>query len=140
MKCLTPGFFDGKKLEVSKINGTIKNLNFIKDTITANVDLSAVERSGFKVKKLQAAYKLTPQKMEFSKLFIKTNNSTLSNYFVMQYKDFNTDMSDYINRVLMKGGLKNSVVYSDDIAYFAPSLAKWNQRFLVSGNFNGIVK
>lgn len=133
------GFFDGKKLEVSKINGTIKNLNFIKDTITANVDLNAVERSGFKLKKIQATYRLTPRKMEFSKLFIKTNNSTISNYFVMQYKDFSTDMSDYINRILMKGSLKNSVVYSDDIAYFAPSLAKWNQRFLVSGNFNGTV-
>ena len=54
------GFFDGKKLMVSKINGTIKNFNFIKDTITANLDISAVERSGFKIKKLQADYKLTP--------------------------------------------------------------------------------
>ncbi len=133
------GFFDGKKLMFSKINGTIKNFNFIKDTITANVDISAAERSGFKVKKLQADYKLTPQKMEFSRLLIKTNRSTLTNYFAMQFKDFSKDITDYIHRVSMKGGLKNSVVYSDDIAYFAPALAKWNQQFTINGNFDGLV-
>ncbi len=130
--------FDGKRIEVSKLNGTIKNLNFIKDTITANVDLSAEERSGFKIKKLQTAYKLTPQKMEFAQLLIKTNKSTLSNYFVMQYKDF-SDMSAYVQKVLMKASIHNSLVYSDDIAYFAPTLVKWNQRFLLNGNFNGTV-
>src|SRR5205814_5673193 len=92
----TAGFFDGKHIGVSKINGTIKNLHFIKDTVSANVNLNAQERSGFRLRKLQADYKLTPQKMEFSKLFIKTNRSTLSNYFVMQYKDFKAEMSDYI--------------------------------------------
>jgi hypothetical protein len=131
--------FDGKHIEASNINGTIKNLNFIKDTITANIDLSTEERSGFKVKKLQAVYKLTPQKMEFSKLFIKTNKSTLGNYFVMQFKDFSY-INDYVNNVVMKASIKNSLVYSDDVAYFAPPLAKWNERFLLNGNFNGSVK
>jgi len=136
----TPGLLDGKKLEVSKINGTVKNFNFIKDTITANIDLNAIERSGFKVKTLYASYKLTPQQMEFSNLFIKTNNSTLTNYFVMQYHDFKTGMRNYVDSVTMKAFIKNSLVYTDDIAYFAPSLAKWNEKFLVSGHFNGKVK
>jgi translocation-and-assembly-module (TAM) inner membrane subunit TamB-like protein len=131
--------FDGKYIEASKINGTIKNLDFIKDTITANIDLSAEERSGFKLKKLQTAYKLTPQKMEFSKLLIKTNRSTLSNYFEMQFKDF-SNTNDFANKVMMKASIKNSLLYSDDVAYFAPTLATWNERFLLSGNFNGFVK
>ncbi|HEY2726285.1 MAG TPA: hypothetical protein VGI61_03870, partial [Parafilimonas sp.] len=131
--------FDGKHIEVSGINGTIKNMNFIKDTITANINLSAEERSGFKVRKLQADYKLTPQKMEFSKLFIKTNKSTLGNFFVMQFKDF-SNINDYVNKVMMKANIKSSLVYSDDVAYFAPALAKWNERFLMNGNFNGTVK
>ncbi len=131
-------FFDGRQIEVSKINGTIKNLNFIKDTITANIDLSAEERSGFKLKKIQALYKLTPQKMEFSKLLLKTAKSTVSNYFLMQYKSFD-DMSNYVQKVAMKANIKNSLVYSDDVAYFAPSLSKWNDRFLMNGYFNGTV-
>ncbi|MBV9961398.1 MAG: translocation/assembly module TamB domain-containing protein [Parafilimonas sp.] len=134
----TKNRFDGKHIEVSKINGTIKNFNFIKDTISANVDLSAEERSGFKLKHIQAAYKLTPKEMEFSKLLIKTNRSTLSNYFVMQYGDF-TDLNDYVQKVTMKAAIHNSLVYSDDIAYFVPPLTKWNERFLLNGNFNGTV-
>ena len=85
-------------------------------------------------------YKLTPQQMEFSNLFIKTNNSTLNNYFVMQYHDFKTGMRNYVDSVTMKAVIKNSLVYTDDIAYFAPSLTKWNEKFLVSGHFNGKVK
>ena len=131
--------FDGKHLEVSKINGTIKNVSFIQDTIKADLDLTAAERSGFKLKNLKAAFKLTPQKMEFSNLLLRTNRSTLTNYFVMQYKDFNKDMNAYMHNVVMKVNLKNSLVYSEDIAYFTPALDKWNERFLMNGNFNGTV-
>jgi hypothetical protein len=63
--------FDGRHIEVSKLNGTIKNFNFIKDTISANVDLSAVERSGFKLRRLQAAYKLTSAKNGVFKVVYK---------------------------------------------------------------------
>jgi hypothetical protein len=135
----SPDKFDGKKLEVSKINGVVKNFNFIKDTITANIDLNAVERSGFKVKRLQASYRFTPQQMEFSNLYIKTNNSTLTNYFAMQYHDFNRSIKNYVDSIVMKAVIKNSVVYTDDIAYFAPPLSKWNQKFLLNGHFTGKV-
>lgn len=133
------GVFDGRKLMVSKINGTINNLNFLRDTITANIDINAAERSGLRVRKLQAQYKLTPQKMEFSKLLLKTNRSTITNYFVMKYKDFNRDMADYTNKVIMSASIKNSLVYSDDIAFFAPALSPWNQLFTLGGSFNGTV-
>ncbi len=133
------GFFDGRKIEISKITGTVKNLDFNKDTITAHVDVSAVERSGFRVRKLRTDYKLTPQKMVFSKLYIKTGESTITNYFEMQYDDFNADLKDYVNKVVMKSSIMRSLVSTDDIAYFAPALINWKERFLVNGNFYGTV-
>ena len=63
--------FDGKHIEVSKINGTVNNFTFIKDTIKANINLNATERCGLKVRKLQTTFRLTPQTMEFSKLLLK---------------------------------------------------------------------
>lgn len=131
--------FDGKHIEVSKINGEIKNLSFINDTIKAAINISAAERCGLKLRKLQAAFKLTPQIMEFSKLLIKTNNSTLTDYYAMQFKDFNDDMSNYVTRVNMKVNMHNSLVFTDDIAYFAPGLKPWNEKFLANGKFNGTV-
>ncbi len=131
--------FDGKHIEVSKINGTINDFSFIKDTIKANINLNATERCGLKIKKLQTAFRLTPQIMEFSKLLLRTNNSSLNNYYAMQYKDLNADMLNYTTNVVMKAVLHNSSVFTDDVAYFAPGLSKWNEKFLVNGNFSGTV-
>ncbi len=127
--------FDGKHIEVSKISGTVNNFSFVQDTIKADINLTASERSGLKVKKLQTAFKLTPQIMEFSKLLLKTNNSTVNNYYAMQYKDLNTDMLNYNTNIVMNAVLHNSSVSTNDVAYFAPGLDKWNEKFLVNGSF-----
>jgi hypothetical protein len=133
------GRFNGKHIEVSKINGSINNISFLKDTLKANVNLAAVERSGLQLKKLQTAYKLTPQIMEFSKLILKTDRSTIGDYYAMHYKDFNMDLGNYVAKVLMTVNIRNSSVYTDDIAFFAPGLRTWNERFLINGKFNGTV-
>ncbi len=131
--------FDGKHIEISKINGTVNNFNFLQDTIRANINLNAVERSGLKVKKIQTAFKLTPHLMEFSKLLLQINNSTINNYYAMQYKDLNTDMLSYATNVTMKAVFRNSTVTTDDVAYFAPGLSKWNEKFQMNGKFSGTV-
>ncbi|HYJ64542.1 MAG TPA: hypothetical protein VEV62_12415, partial [Parafilimonas sp.] len=131
--------FDGKHIEISKINGTINDFSFIKDTIKANINLNATERCGLKVKKLQTAFRLTPQIMEFSQLLLRTNNSSLNNYYAMQFKDLNADMLNYTTNVVMKAVLHNSTVFTNDVAYFAPGLNKLNEKFLVNGRFSGTV-
>ncbi len=131
--------FDGKHILFSKISGNINNISFIKDTIKASINIETVERSGLKVRKLQTVFKLTPQIIEFSKLLLKINNSTLTDYYAMQYKDFSTNMSNYVTQINMKVLLHSSIVSTDDIAFFAPSLKTWNEKFLVNGKFNGTV-
>lgn len=133
------GVFDGSYIRVTNINGDIKNVSFIKDTIRANLSLSAEERSGFELNRLKADFKLTPQIMEFSKLDIRTPNSRIGDYYAMRYKDFNEDMGDYISRVMMDARFRSSVVSSDDIAFFAPELSSWKQKAAFSGKFLGTV-
>ena len=48
------GLFDGAYIKLNKIDGTFKQLSFIKDTIKAKVDLTATERSGLELKKLKS--------------------------------------------------------------------------------------
>ncbi|CAN5500480.1 hypothetical protein BH10BAC2_BH10BAC2_28570 [soil metagenome] len=133
------GVFDGANIRVSKINGSIENVSFIKDTIKAKVNLSAFERSGFVLNKLKADFKLTPQIMEFAKLDIRTPSSRLGDYYAMRYKDFNEDMAGYIEQVVMDARFRNSTVSSDDIAFFAPELSTWKQKAAISGKFFGTV-
>ena len=133
------GQFDGTNIRIAELNGTINNFAFFKDTISAAIDLAGIERSGFTLKQLKANFKLTPRIMEFNELTLATNKSRLSNYYSMNYKNFNKDFANFLTQVQIKARLQNAVVSSDDIAYFAPALQSWNQRF--SGNilFNGTV-
>ena len=134
------GVFDGTNIRVSKIDGLLQKVSFVKDTIKAKIELTAVERSGFELKKLKAEFRFTPQIMEFANLDIRTPRSRLGNYYAMRYKDFNEDMSYYIEKVKMDAHFKNSVVSCDDIAFFAPELNTWNQRAEMSGKFHGTVE
>ncbi|MBL7744542.1 MAG: translocation/assembly module TamB domain-containing protein [Chitinophagaceae bacterium] len=130
--------FDGRHIAFSNINATFDNLHWEKDTITTKLGLSTKERSGFEVKKLLADIKMTPQEMAFANLDIQTNNSTIRNYYRMNYDEFD-DMGDYIHKVRMQGNFDNSEIDSDDIAYFAPALKTWKKKIILKGNIRGTV-
>ncbi len=131
--------FDGSHIELSHLTGTINKFKFQKDTLTALINLSLKDRSGFELKKLKTNFKLTPQIMELAQLDLQTNKSRLGNYYSMNYNDFNKDFGDYIEKVVMNAKFTNSKIHSDDLAYFAPELKSWNKEALISGAFVGTV-
>jgi len=132
-------YFDGEHIRMREINAHLKNISFNKDTILAKVDLSLKEQSGFEIKKLLTNFKWTPEIMEFSALHLKTNNSTIENYYAMQYQDFSKDFSNYIQNVTMKAHLVNAAVATDDIAYFTPTMTSFHNKLTASFHFNGTV-
>ena len=136
---LNPGVFDSHHIIITKLNGTIDQFLFAKDTIKGNIDLTAKERCGFDLQKLKAHVKLTPQILELAKLDLRTHKTRLTDYYAMKYKDFNKDMADYVYKILMDGRFKNSEVYSGDIAFFAPELKTWNTQVGFNGKFLGTV-
>ncbi len=131
-------YFDGQHLEFSKINATFADVTWIKDTITSKMSLETKERSGFEVKKFLANAKFTPQEMAFDGLEIVTNNSTIRNYFRMSYDDFGS-MNNFLQEVYMQGNFENSEIDSDDIAYFAPTMARWKKKIVLKGVVRGTV-
>lgn len=133
------GKFEGKNIQVNKVDGSIENISFIKDTIRGKINLSGIERCGLELKKIDADFKLTPQVMEFSKLNLHTNKSILSNYYAMHFKDFNVDMANYVSNVIMEFRMKGTELNTDDIAFFAPNLKSWKREFKTEGKFYGKV-
>ena len=134
-----PGRFDGGHLRFANINGDIKNLHFEKDTLTTFAAISTTERSGFEVKKLQAQIKFTPQVMEFKKLTLLTNKSHLGNYYAMHYKNFGTDMGDFLHSITLEANFVNSELNSDDLAFFTPAVKNWKRIFELKGFAKGTV-
>lgn len=131
--------FDGEHFVFGNINGSVNNVTFINDTLSAKVQLSTKEKSGFKVEKLKADIKFTPDIMEFINLDLITTKSKLGNYYSMSYDGFNNSMSDFLHSVTLQGKFENSYVHSDDIAFFAPTLKSWNRKFEIKGNASGTI-
>ena len=129
--------FDGKHLLFSKLNGSMKNLLFFRDTLSMYVSLSAKERSGFEIKKLESNLKLTPEKMEFNNLDLVTNKSRLRNYYSMEYKSFSDDFSSFLHNVSLTANFKESTLNSDDLAFFSPNLKSWKRTFYLEGLVKG---
>jgi len=132
-------YFDGNHLQFASINATIDNISWQKDTISANIKISTKERSGFTVKSLKTQFSFHPEGMLFKNLEILTPNSRLSNYFALRYKNFNADMSDFLEKVKMEGNFINSSISSVDIAYFAPELKDLKKTLRVNGYVSGTV-
>ena len=131
--------FDDKHIVASSLNGTFKNFQLIKDTIKADVNIAVKDRSGFEIKKLTTAYKFTPEAMEFKDLDLITNRSHIKNYYVMRYNDFNEDMSNFEQAVTLEANFTGSKISSDDLAFFAPQLSKWNRDFFINGYVTGTI-
>lgn len=131
-------FFDGAYMVFGDVDCRFKNVRLFKDTVSARVQLSTRERSGFNVKSLSADFKMHPHAMEFARLDIKTDRSHLKNFFAMRYRSFD-DLSDFIDKVTMEGNFKGSEVDSDDLAYFAPEVKTWKKQLLLDGRVKGTV-
>jgi hypothetical protein len=131
--------FDDAHIIASALNGNLRNVQFVKDTITADVNLSVKDRSGFEIKKLTALYKFTPKEMEFKDLDLVTNRSHIKNYYVMRYNDFNEDMSNFEQAVTLEANFSGSEISSDDISYFAPELKRWRRNFFLNGYASGTI-
>lgn len=131
-------YFDGANIEFSKINSSFTQLRWEKDTVSAHLSLQAKERSGFEVKNMVAELKFTPQEMAFDRLEIKTNNSTIRNYFRMSYADFGS-MGNFIHAVKMQANFDDADIDSDDIAYFAPAMKTWKKALRLKGSVRGTV-
>lgn len=132
--------FDGAHINFNNINGSFKNLLFLNDTLSAKIDITALERSGLQVKKLSSDFKFTPEIMEFRNLDLQTNKSKLGNYFAMRFKSFNTDMNNFISNVVMDANFKPSVLDTDDLAFFADDTKTWKRVFHFEGKAYGTVE
>ena len=130
--------FDGNHIFFYDIDWDFKNVRFKHDTITAQMNMSTKERSGFEVKKFTAGIKFFPEAMEFSKMDLQTGKSRLRNFFAMRFKTFD-DMSDFIDKINMEGNFADAYIDSDDISYFAPELKDWKKTIRLTGNIKGPV-
>jgi hypothetical protein len=134
----TVPYFDGQHIDFSKINATIKNIGWTKDTITGHIDLSTQERSGLVVKSLKAQTTFHTKAMIFDQFYLETNRSVITHYYSMRYNSI-SDMDDFLHAVKLEGRFTKATISSDDIAFFAPELKTWKKIIKIDGDVKGTV-
>lgn len=133
------GEFDPAHIGITGINLTAREIHIAGDTIRGHIaGMQAKERSGLEIKNFRADATVSPVATICKNLFLETNNSKLQDYYAMHYSRF-PDFTDYVDKVVMVGNLKNAYVDSRDIAFFAPALKKYPAVVTLAGHVAGTV-
>lgn len=131
--------FDPAHIGISSIQLEANDLQINGDTLTAElVNLAAKERSGFELKQFTADVRVSPNESVCKDLILKTNNSTIRNFYAMYYERF-PDFNDYVESVMMEAHFNGTRIDGNDIAYFAPVLRQYPAMLNISGNIKGTV-
>lgn len=132
--------FDEWHLDITGISTQIRNISIQGDTVMGNVlQLKAQERCGLAIREFRSKVKVSPNISECSQLYLRTNNSEVSDYYAMHYNHF-PDFLQYIERVKMSGNFHQSRIGINDILYFTDAIERIRgHQFELDGKAGGTV-
>jgi hypothetical protein len=122
------------KLDLKKINLFVENMSVVDDQITGNIAyLSAMEQSGFILKKFAANFVLTSDRLNVKQGLIETEKSRIEipqlTFITKTYDNYNY----FEDSVFMDIHIANTIASMEDVAYFASDLWGMNQEVFLSG-------
>ncbi len=118
-------FFDGQHVFFKKINADLKKINWVSDTVTFKLNISAIERSGLQIDELKSNIVAYPNVINFNNLLLKTNNSTIKNKLSFSFADFNKDISSFVTNMNINADLKDTKIAVSDLAFFSPDVKQF---------------
>ncbi len=131
---------DYNHLQVDSVYADISQIT-LADTVRLRLDrLRAVETpSRTHLRELTSTMQLGPHFWQLDDLTLRVNRSVLRNYLRFDYRVF-TNFTDYNDSMKTTGHLRNTRVYSEDIAKFAPALHGLHEAVTVSGDYVGYTR
>lgn len=132
--------FDYYHFHLDKLNISANKLRSRRDTFEVNIlSANAVEsNSAIPVHQLKGFYRYTKRNMFLDSMEVKVGNSLLKDYLRFEYQK-SSDFRDFNRKIKMVANLDSSVVNTDDLAWFAPSLKDLHDVWTMTGKFNGTV-
>ena len=129
---------DYQHFTLKNIDASLVNFKQRRDTVSFDLtQLTATDKvNNLEVKALETKFSVSQKQMVFDELTAQFGNSVISEKVVFNYSSLKS-MRDFNNLVSIDAQLKNSTLYTDDLALFAPTLLKQHQKIEVSGDFKG---
>lgn len=131
---------DFAHLDVSNVNGNFSDISIVGSDIQANINnLTADEKSGLTLKKVNSSAKVGKSGIYLSDVSIDVNESQLvAPKFNLIYSGFD-DFSHFVDSVRFDGQLVESSVSMKDVSMFAPALEGMDEQVLLSGTVSSVI-
>ncbi|MGM0582314.1 MAG: translocation/assembly module TamB domain-containing protein [Bacteroidota bacterium] len=136
-----PEGFNYNQFVLHDLNADLNNFMSRADTIQMQVQqLSAVDSvTDLTIHHLNSDFEISQSRLSLTDLNLELNKSTISDSIVFNYNSI-SDLSYIIDSVDINASFKNSIIYAEDLALFAPYVNKYDEKINLSGKFNGKVK
>lgn len=136
---ITKGF-DYYHFSFENINAKVTDLRVIADTFQIRIDdLTAMERqTKLEIKETNLDFLVSKYNMLFENIDANIGKSKLNENLKFNYSNIN-DLTEFNEKIVINATLDSSLVYSQDLAHFAPQLKPFVDYATVSGDFTGTV-
>ncbi len=129
-----------KKMKLISVNGKIRDLTIIPDSVSMVIrGLSFTESSGFVSRSLDMSATVASNRLFFRDVALLTDSSAISAEKLFLIPEDSTSWSDFIHKVRMDFLFNSSVIDASDLAYFVSPLNGFNAKINLSGRINGTV-
>ncbi len=138
-KAVVDSIIDYNHLLISNIYLKAGNISFKGDSIFADIsNLSAIEKSGFRLHRLAGSFAIKPGLMDAKNLKIMTQGSDLQADVRLTYNDID-DLNNFIDSVSIEAMFKPSVLELNEIKYFVSEMGGMENLLHFNGRIKGSV-
>ena len=135
------GRFDYHHFQIDAISAAVADFQIKSDTVLMDIQrFTATEPIfGFHVDKLATRFGLSNTFLSLDDLDLAIGNSVIRDSVVFEF-DGIYNLAYFIDSVRMHTSFNESVIHSKDLGLFAPYFRKYNEKYVLSGEFNGTVR
>ena len=131
--------FDPHHLEISQLQASLHNSWMSGDTLQSHLTLSAREKSGFFLQKLEGLFQLSPHQLSINNFELRTPNSVIRESLRLQFEKL-SDLKKFEQKVTIHANFNQSIISSEDLTFFAPSLRHWKKSIRIGGILDGTLQ
>jgi hypothetical protein len=116
----------------------LQNFLALGDTIQFKLQtlLATENESLFKINHLSTFFRISQQCLEFINLDLKTGNSSITDTILFTFNG-KRELNEFNEKVDIHAHFENTVIYPEDLAFFAPQARRLTQPVVLNGLFNG---
>ncbi len=133
--------FDYNHFELSKINANINDFMIAADTVQMEVNqLTTIEQiNNFVIKDLSTFFRICNKSLSLQKLKLETEYSLIKDSIVFNYNRIK-NLNQFNDSVTINANLSESVIFSKELAIFAPYMGRFEEFYKISGKIRGPIR